>query len=206
MKLWPCSVLFVCAVASAQIGGANWLSPPDAILTKAIEDGYTGRKLAKVSRYMSIESRIKPGAPFAKVEVIPPIMCALQQAQSASNKLQPQPTLDFVKAACSGRVTVVILHYSQSLNANWPCVFQNQSGVLQPTSSVLDSNPQVTSYDPGGLSTGDVVGYQYVDAYVFTIPPDWPTSSSLIYVDDRAVHHAVTVDFSVFAKDVLSRQ
>jgi hypothetical protein len=185
--------------------GAIWLQPSDALIAKAIDDGFAQKKLPKNALYHKVLNWLKPGLD-ARIEIVPPLMCALDEGQYAHDNLQSKPTVASVKADCWNSVTVMLIHYSQNLNANWPCVFQNGDTTLQATVKTLDANPSVQTYYPGGFSTEDVAGYRYKDAYTFTIPLDWPTSASLVYADERGIHHTYIVDFNVFIKDVTSRQ
>jgi len=131
-------------------------------------------------------------------------VCALYQGQTAHDKLETKPTSANAEAACNGVITVILIHYSQSLNANWPCVFQKNDTTIQPTIKTLDSLPKVVTYY-GGFIEGDVAGYRYMDVYTFAIPKDWHDSASLVYADESGNHHTFNIDFALFAKDVASR-
>jgi len=178
----------------------SWLEPSDAMLVKAIDDGFSGKKLAKDARYHTYLNWIKP-AVDSRIEAIPPIFCAVQTGQAAHDKLESKPDLESVKKLCLDWVTVTLVHYSQSLGANWPCVFQKGDITLQPLVKVPDHNPQVATFY-GGFLAGDVVGYRYVDSYSFQFPPTLLDGASMVYADETGQHHTLTYDFSVFAKDV----
>jgi len=170
------------------------------MFAKAIDDGFSGKKLTKDSHYHTYLNWIKP-AVDSRIEVVPPIFCAVQAGQTAHDKLESKPDLESVKSVCLDLVTVTLVHYSQSLGANWPCVFQKGDLTLQPLVKVPDHNPQVANFY-GGFLAGDVVGYRYLDIYSFRFPPTLIDGASLIYADESGQHHTLNYDFSMFAKDV----
>ena len=180
----------------------SWLEPIDAMLTKAIDDGFSGKKLPKDARYHIYVNRIKPGEELgARIEVIPPLVCAKDLGQIAHDKLESKPGLDLVKIACSRKVTVHLIHFSQILDANWPCVFQKGDQTLQPSYKGPDQNPEVVTYYTGFLG-GDQAGYSYFDTYAFQFPQTMIDGASLVYADETGQHHILSYDFSVFAEDV----
>lgn len=178
----------------------SWLEPSDAMIAKAIDDGFSGKKLAKDARYHIYLNWIKP-AVDSRIEVHPPIFCAEQAGQSAHDKLESKPDLQSVKRLCLDWVTVEMVHYSQSLSANWPCVFQKGDITVQPSVKGLDQNPQVEQYY-GGFLAGDVVGYRYIDIYSFQFPQTLIDGASLVYADETGQHRTLNYDFSQFVKDV----
>jgi len=184
--------------------GAIWLDPPANLIARAIDDGFSSRKLPKNERYHEILNWMKP-AIDSRMVVIPPLFCALQMGQTAHDKLLPKPSVDSVIQACKGRITVTFVHYSQALSANWPCVLMKGDTTLQPTVKVPDANPQVAKYYAGFIG-GDQVGYRYVDIYSFNLPPDWATSPvTLTYANELGNHGSFTLDFSSFEDDVAGR-
>jgi hypothetical protein len=185
-------------------GVGTWLQPSDAVISKAIDDGFSDKKLPKDARYHRILNWIKPGLD-ARIEVDPPLMCALSAGQQAHDKLQAKPTVDSVKSACLNAITVIIVHYSQALRANWACIIEKDGVTLQPAIKTLDSDPQVVTYYPGGLSTEDVAGYRYAEVYTFNIPKEWSSSAILTYANEQGVHRSLNLDFSSFIKDVAGR-
>jgi hypothetical protein len=188
------------AASSTSNAAVSWLEPSDAMFAKAIDDGFSGKKLAKDARYHTYLNWIKP-AVDSRIEVHPPIFCAVQVGQAAHDKLESKPDLESVKKLCLGWVTVTLVHYSQSLSANWPCVFQKGDLTLQPLVKVPDHNPQVANFY-GGFLAGDVVGYRYVDTYSFQFPLTLIDGASMVYADETGQHHTLAYDFSVFSKDV----
>jgi hypothetical protein len=187
-------------VSSPPNAAVSWLEPSDAILAKAIDDGFSGRKLAKDARYHKYLNWIKP-AVDSRIEVIPPLFCALQAGQNAHDKLEAKPSLEYVKGLCLNRVTVILVHYSQALKANWPCVFQKGDTTLQATVKAQDDNPSVATYYAGFVAM-DQVGYRYIDVYTFEFPNSMLDGASLTYADETGQHHTLNYDFSAFAKDV----
>ena len=185
---------------SASNSAPSWLEPSDALIARAIDDGFLGKKLPKDARYHTYRNWIKPGID-AQIEVIPPLFCAEQAGQTAHDKLESKPDLETVKRLCLDSVTVELIHYSQSLGANWPCVFQKGDLTVQPQVKRLDQSPQVTKYYAGFLG-GDVVGYRYIDIYAFQFPPTLRDGASLVYADETGQHHTLNYDFSQFVKDV----
>ncbi|HWG21431.1 MAG TPA: PEGA domain-containing protein [Terracidiphilus sp.] len=180
----------------------SWLEPTDAILTKAVDDGFSGKKLPKDAPYHKYVNRIKPGEELgARIEVIPPLVCAKDLGQMAHDKLESKPDLNYVKVGCLRKVTVNLIHFSQILNANWPCVFQKGDQTLQPSYKGLDENPDVVTYYTGFVA-GDQAGYSYFDTYAFQFPQAMIDGASLVYADETGQHHTLNYDFSVFAKDV----
>lgn len=135
--------VFLLAVSSAFSAPAQstpqsstiWLDPPPNLMAKAIDDGFSSRKLPKDARYHEILNWMKP-AMDSRMVVIPPLFCALQMGQTAHDKLEPKPSVESVDEACKGRITVTFVHYSQALNANWPCVLTEGETTLQPTVKV----------------------------------------------------------------------
>ena len=123
--LFVICVLLGVAFAFAQTpnAGADWLHSSDAVITKAIDDGFAKKKLPKDKLYHQIRNWLKPGLD-AQMEVLPPLFCALQSGQDAYANLLPKPTVESAKQSCDGHITVIFVHYSQSLNANWRCVLQ----------------------------------------------------------------------------------
>jgi hypothetical protein len=205
MKRLLIVLLLLCGCVAGQAAQTpSWLEPSDALLQKAIDDGFAQKKLPKDARYHRYLNWIKPGDD-ARVEVIPPLFCALQSGQNAYEKLEQKPAIDLVKGSCLHRVTVVLVHYSPALKANWPCVFQKGEQTLQPTVKSLDDNPSVKSYYPGFGATQDQVGYRYFDVYTFEFPSGMADGATLTYADDRGQHKSLNYDFSVFAKDVTSK-
>ena len=188
------------AASSPSNAAVSWLEPSDAMFAKAIDDGFSGKKLAKDARYHTYRNWIKPGID-AQIEVIPPLFCAEQAGQNAHDKLESKPDLESVKRLCQDSVTVELVHYSQSLGANWPCVFQKGDQTVQPLIKRLDQSPQVAKYY-GGFLVGDVVGYRYIDIYAFQFPPTLVNGASLVYADDTGQHHALNYDFAQFVRDV----
>jgi hypothetical protein len=170
------------------------------MLARAIDDGFSGKKLPKDARYHTYLNWIKP-AVDSRIEVLPPIFCAMQAGETAHDKLLSKPDLESVKSVCLDWVTVTLVHYSQSLGANWPCVFQKGELTLQPLVKVPDHSPQVANFY-GGFLAGDVVGYRYVDSYSFQFPPTLIYGASFVYADETGQHHTLNYDFSVFAKDI----
>lgn len=177
-----------------------WLHPSDSMIAKAIDDGFSNKKLPKDARYHLVRTWLKPGVD-ARFEIIPPLFCALDQGREAHDKLESKPALEDVKKLCLNTVTVKLIHYSPSLDANWPCVFEKDGTTLQALIKVPDKSPQSAKYYPGGFSTDDILGYKYYDFYSFEIPKGWGTSATMIYADERGNHHPYTIDFSSFIKD-----
>jgi hypothetical protein len=189
------------SVLSSQIQPTvSWLEPPDVLIQKAIDDGFAQQKLPKDAKYHKYLNWIKP-AVDSRIEVIPPLFCAMEAGQHAHDKLEAKPSLEHVKNSCLHRVTVVLVHYSQALRANWPCVFQKGEVTLQATLKVPDDNPSVAKYY-GGFIAGDEVGYRYIDLYTFEFPDALASGASLTYADEAGQHHTLNYDFAVFAKDV----
>src|SRR5208283_4912466 len=117
-------LLLANAVLSAQTRPAvSWLEPPDAVIQKAIDDGFSRKKLPKDAKYHKYLNGIQH-AVDSHIEVIPPLVCALQAGENAHDKLEAKPSLEYAKGLCVHHVTVILVHYSQALKANWPCVFQ----------------------------------------------------------------------------------
>jgi hypothetical protein len=175
------------------------------MLAKAINDGFSGRKLGKTELYQRYSNRIKPGEELgARIEVIPPLVCANEAGQLAHDKLQSKPDLNYVRAGCLRKVTVNLVHVSPILNANWPCVFQKGDTTLQPSFKILDQSPDVVTYY-AGFGGSDQVGYSYFDTYAFQFPLTFIGGASLVYADEKGQHHTLTYDFSVFAKDIAGR-
>ncbi len=189
-------------VASAKAQQASWLEPPDAMLQKAIDDGFAQQKMPKEAKYHKYVDSIKAHTDY-RVEVRSPLFCALNLGKVAHDRLHAKPSLQAVKQVCLRRVSVYLIHYSQSLNANWPCVFQKGEVTLQPKTNVPDDSPAVTSY----LSrwSGELVGYLYVNIYHFEFPDSLQDGASLVYADETGQHHSLQYDFAVFAKDVSNR-
>jgi hypothetical protein len=188
------------AVLSAQTQPVSWLVPPDALVQKAIDDGFSQKKLPKDAKYHKYLNSIQH-ALDSRIEVIPPLFCAMQAGQNAHDKLEAKPDLESVKGLCLHSVTVVLVHYSQALKANWPCVFQKGDLTLQATVKSQDDNPSVEKYYAGFIF-GDQIGYRYVDVYTFEFPDSLADGASLTYADETGQHHAVNYDFAVFAEDV----
>jgi len=182
----------------------SWTEPPDAMISKAIDDGFSGGKIPKAALYHEIIAwKIQP-EPNSRITITPPLLCAFQSGRKAHDELTSKPSVAMAKTACLRHLSVLIVHYSQQLGKNWPCVFEKPDGLLQPATKVLDDNPQVENYYAGFVAM-DQVGYAYYDSYSFEIPEKWPDVANLVYADDYGVHHTVTVNFSVFSKDVAGR-
>lgn len=180
----------------------SWLEPSDAMLSKAIDDGFFARKLPKNALYNNYINYLKPGGELgARIQVSSPLLCALDLGKIAHDKLESKPDLNYVKIGCLRKVTVDIIHVSSILNANWACVFQKGDQILQPSYKVLDENPHVVTYYAGFLA-GNQAGYSYIDTYTFQLPLTWIDGASLVYADETGQHHTLNYDFSAFEKDV----
>jgi hypothetical protein len=204
MQRWMC-VVFLLLCSAALTGQevpipATWMHPSDQQLSAAVDAGYSTKKPAKNEQYHQIRNWLKPGID-ARMEIIPPIVCALHMGETAYQKLEEKPSIEAVKLACSDSISVIFVHYSQSLKANWPCVIESDGKRLEPALKVLDDNPQVVTYWPGGLSD-NVAGYRYMDAYVFRVTEEWSKSAKLTFANDIGTHQSFNLDFSIFAKDL----
>lgn len=201
-----CALIFSCVGLLAQNGpkAPSWLYPSDAVIAKAIDDGFSQKKLAKGDLYHQIRVWLKPGLD-AQMEILPPLVCAMNQGQNAYAKLQPKPSVDSVKALCSGHLTVVLVHYSQNLKANWPCVLQRGDQTLQSSASDPDNDPKVVTYWPGFPATEDVAGYRYYETHSFDLDEGWLDKASVTFANEFGVHKSYDLDFSVFQKDYAHR-
>jgi hypothetical protein len=202
MKALCCLLILCASPALAQNG--TWLQPSDRLFTQAIEIGFARQKLPKNELYQTRVIGKIQSEPSAHIEVQPPLVCALTFGQQAHDKLLPKPALDTVRDVCSGRLTVMVFHYSVNLGANWPCVLQSGGTTLQPANAVRDSNPRVEHFRFNFLQP-DVIGYSYGEVYVFEVPKDWSQGADLVYADDLGNHHTVKLDFGSFANDIARR-
>jgi len=177
----------------------TWLQPSDQQLQLALDSGYKGPKLTYlVFKFNPQKTKIgndyvdQPG-----ITVSPPLVCAYGLGENARAKLIDKPELPQAKNACYGKVIVIAIHISPSLNANWPLVLERNGQRLQPSSAIPDNNPAVTRYQ---TFFGEMVGYQYQDRFVFTPPSDWTSNVALTYADDSGKHHTVAIKDGTFEK------
>src|SRR5216683_6483318 len=72
-KIFLLSLCLSCSLAIGQTkpaeGSGAWLEPTDTVIAKAIDDGFSEKKLPKDARYHKILNWIKPGLD-ARIEVI----------------------------------------------------------------------------------------------------------------------------------------
>lgn len=182
---------------------STWLEPSDALIQQAISDGFASRKLSKDARWHSSWTSITGAGGYSydsRIELYPPLYCAMQAGVLAHDKLESMPDLETVKGLCLHRMHVLIVHYSVALGEHFPCVFEKGDMRIKPTFQTPDANPEVTHFYMDFLRN-DVVGYRYYDSYSFDLPPTMIDTASFTYADDRGKHHTFNFNFSVFAKD-----
>jgi hypothetical protein len=202
MKLSLFAAVTVCsAFYPAFSQTPTWINPSDAQYTRAIDDGYARIKLPKNQAYHVLEEwNIQP-AINAHISVTPPLACALSMGKVAHDKLDTKPSLAEAKSLCDGRLDVMIVHYSQLLNKNWPCILQSGEFTLRPSLKIPDALPDVQTYY-GGFLVGNLVGYVYVDDYIFNVTPALSQTADLIYSDDSGTHRILHLNFQTIAKDI----
>ena len=198
---WIAVVFLLCGTAFSQQAGANWLSPSDEQIARAIDLGFQAAK-PPYHAFSFDPQKSKIGTKYLQqpnLTVVTPLLCSFGSGLNAHNGLKDKPEVSDVKKACFGKVIVVITHISPSRNANWPVVLERAGERMQPTYSLPDNSPVSTRYT---TPFGKQRGYQYEDRYIFILSEAWEAGFKLTYADDSGTHHDLNVETAPFARDV----
>lgn len=201
MKVPALASVLIGVVIMCSAAVTSWLQPTDEQLSRAIDIGFRAAK-PPYHAYSFNPQKSKIGNDYREqpgLQVVTPLLCSYGAGLNAHDKLQPKPDVAGTRAACVGRVAVVVIHISPSRGANWPVVLEREGQLLQPAGRHPDGSPAVTKYT---TPFGEGVGYQYRDTYVFVPPAEWRTGFSVTYADDDGKHHTVQVDAAKFEADV----
>jgi hypothetical protein len=179
------------------------LHPSDTEYQRVVDSIFGKVKLGKKSpRPLYFRTRLDAD-PTSYIEVQPPLSCAVDASEYSRRRLEPAPSVVDLRNQCDGVISVVLHHYSTTLNPDRPLVADHGGQRIKPDKTTYDHNPEVTTYIAGLFNTNQV-GYSYIDVHKFLVDSPWSDKVTFVTADPLGRQSSFTYDFSLLVQNELS--
>jgi hypothetical protein len=166
----------------------TWLHPGDTALMKTSAAGFAETASAKHLLYGTAEVQSRgmwSSTRTVELFVQPPLACAYELGQLQAANLNPAPTMEMVRGICDGRINILVVEHTTSMDERWKIIVEigserhvclevdpelpKASAYLVPDKFVSNEKIEPTQHNPALTkhSAHHVVGYEYSRVFNF---------------------------------------